>query len=339
MNVWLIRTEDFEQKSLSKIEELLNAYDGPISFKCHKNIFLNSISKKGSIHPDEALIQMINFRKLYKIDPTDFVCLYTNTRLSNNFFTHGDGFRNFIIHSADWGLYTNAGNEFPDAYLLYSNILKSFVYEDYGKMYSHMHKDSSLGCYMDLCVHKREILLKLRTADICDNCLEHIHDKHIDGRIIGQILDAFEGLRKQLLFRNRLQLETKLSRIEITPKGKFILPDYGNIELKFSPLRKSIYKLFLESKQGYTMADLLGSDSKLVKLYQSFQPNKTFNELNATIQGICDPHSMRIHEEISKINAEIVKKLGERVSVNYIISGERGEKRKINYNLIKEKTY
>jgi len=48
---------------------------------------------------------------------------------------------------------------------------------------------------------------------------------------------------------------------------------------------------------------------------------------------------MRIHEEISKINAEIVQKLGERISVNYIISGERGEKRKINYNLIKEKSY
>ena len=44
---------------------------------------------------------------------------------------------------------------------------------------------------------------------------------------------------------------------------------------------------------------------------------------------------MRIHEEISKINAEIVKKLGERVSVNYIISGERGEKWKIKYKFNK----
>ena len=77
----------------------------------------------------------------------------------------------------------------------------------------------------------------------------------------------------------------------------------------------------------------------MVKLYQSFQPNKTTEEIDATIKGICDPHSMRIHEEISKINAEIVQKLGERISVNYIISGERGEKRKINYNLIKEKSY
>lgn len=29
MNVWLVRTEDFDIKSLTKIEELLNAYDGP----------------------------------------------------------------------------------------------------------------------------------------------------------------------------------------------------------------------------------------------------------------------------------------------------------------------
>lgn len=339
MNVWLVRTEDFDQNSLKKIEELLNAYDGPIAFNCRINSISNSIITRGVINPLLAMSCMADYRRKYKIDEADFVCLYTNTRLANNFFTHGDGFRNFIIHSADWGLYTNAGNEFPDAYLLYSNILKSFVYENYDMMYSHMHKDSSLGCYMDLCIHKREILLKLRTADICDKCLEHIHAKHIDGRIIGQILDAFEGLRKQLLFRNRLQLETKLSRLEITQKGRFILTDYGNIELKFSPLRKAIYKLFLESKQGYTMADLLDSDGKLIKLYQSFQPNKTTEELSTTIKNICDPHSMRIHEEISKINAEIVKKLGERISVNYIISGERGEKRKINYNSIKDKTY
>ena len=42
---------------------------------------------------------------------------------------------------------------------------------------------------------------------------------------------------------------------------------------------------------------------------------------------------MRIHEEISKINAEIVQKLGERILVNYIISGERGEKKnKLQFN-------
>lgn len=339
MTVWLIRTEDFQQKSLIKIEGLLNAYEGPLKFSCHRDMISISISSDGLIDPKQAMLSISNFRKTHKLDETDFVCLYTNTRLSNNFFTHGDGFRNFIIHSADWDLYTTAGIEFPNAYLLYSNILKSFIYHDYETMYQHVHKDDSLGCYMDLCVHKKEILLKLRTADICNDCLEHIHSKHIDGRIIGQILDAFEGLRKQLLFRNRLQLETKLSRIEITTKGKFMLIDYGNIELKFSPLRKAIYKLFLESKQGYTMVDLLNSESKLLKLYQSFQPNKTTEELNSTIKGICNPHSMRIHEEISKINAEIVKKLGERISVNYIISGERGEKRKIKYNLIKENSY
>jgi hypothetical protein len=339
MNIWLLRTEDFQQKSLMKIEGLLNAFEGPLKFSCHRDVITNSIFRQPLIDPKEAMQVLSDFRKSQKMDETDFVCLYTNTRLSNNFFTHGDGFRNFIIHSSDWHLYTNAGNEFPDAYILYSNILKSFVYQNYDTMYQYMHKVESLGCYMDLCIHKNEILIKLRTADICDNCLEHIHSKHIDGRIVGQIFDAFEGLRKQLLFRNRLQLETKLSRIEITTNGKFMLTDYGNIELKFSPLRKAIYKLFLELKQGYTMVDLLNSENELLKLYQSFQPNKTIEELNSTIKGLCNPHSMRIHEEISKINAEIVKKLGERISVNYIISGERGEKRKIKYNLFKENSY
>ena len=330
MKVWLARTADYDSKTLEKVEELLNAYDGPLSFKCHAAIMDDSVITKGYIFPDKAMTAISIFRNAQKIDSSDFVCLYTNTRFSNNFFTHGDGHRNFIIHSGDWGIYTNAGNIFPDSYLLYSNILKSFIYKDYETMYEHLHQDDSLGCYMDLCADKREILLKLRTGDICDKCLDDIQKEHLDGRLLGQILDAFEGLRKQLLFRNRLEIETRPSRMEII-KGKFTLIDYGNIELKFSPLRKAIYQLYLESEDGYTFAEFLGQEKRLLELYKSFQPNKTVEELSSTLHLICDPHAMRIHEEVSKINAEIVKKLGERVSVNYIISGERGEKWKIKY--------
>jgi hypothetical protein len=51
------------------------------------------------------------------------------------------------------------------------------------------------------------------------------------------------------------------------------------------------YKLFLESIQGYTIADLLGADVELVKLYQSFQPNKTAEEIDA------DKKAWRVHTE------------------------------------------
>jgi hypothetical protein len=334
MNVWLLKTEDVSLTSIEKTEELLCAYDGPLVFKFQKALISNEIIKKGVIDLKNVLLRLAEFRKENKINSEDFVCLYTNTPLENNYFTHGDENRNFVIHSGDWDLYTSAGHAYPDAYLLYSNILKSFVYKDYDDMFKNLHKDDTLGCYMDLCANKSEILIKLRTADVCETCLEQIRKKHIDGRIIGQIFDAFEGLRKQLLFRNRLQLETKISRLEINAKGKFVLTDYGNIELRFSPIRKAIYKLFMDSKDGYTIADLFGLGKKILELYQSFQPNKTPTELKSTVDVICDPHSMRIHEEISKINAEIVKQLGERVSVNYVISGERGEKRKINYKEI-----
>ena len=329
--VWLIRTADYDMQTLEMVESLLNAYDGPISFKCHNVVVDNSSVTKETINQDKAMKVIAKFREVQKIDSSDFVCLYTNTRLSNNFFTYGDENRNFIIHSGDWGIYTNAGNVFPDSYLLYANILKSIVYKDYETMFENLHQDDSLGCYMDLCADKREILLKLRTGDICEKCLDDIQKEHIDGRLLGQILDAFEGLRKQLLFRNRLEIETKPSRLEITAKGKFVLIDYGNIELNFSPLRKAIYKLYFESRDGFTYAEFLGQEKRLLELYKSFQPSKTTEELNATLKIVCDPHSMRIHEEISKINAEIVKKLGERVSVNYIISGEKGEKRRIKY--------
>ena len=119
--------------------------------------------------------------------------------------------------------------------------------------------------------------------------------------------------------------------MEITAKGKFILPDYGNIEFKFSPLRKAIYMFYLESEEGYTFPEVMDEKKRLLGLYKSFQPNKTDVELSKAIKNICDLRSNSIHQEIAKINAEIVKKLGERISTYYVITGERGGKRKINY--------
>ena len=87
MKVWLVRTADYDSKTLEKVEELLNAYDGPLSFMCHAAIIDDSIITKGYIFPDKAMNAISKFRKAQKIDSSDFVCFAVRSTISSCFST------------------------------------------------------------------------------------------------------------------------------------------------------------------------------------------------------------------------------------------------------------
>ena len=327
MKAHLIRTSDFSQENLERIKGLLNAFEGPMKFSLHQEVFT---IESNFINPELMLETIHHWRIKNKISNDDFVCLYTETRLVNNFFTFGDGRKNFLIHSGDWKVFGAEDPVYADAYLLYSNVLKEVVYNSNREiLFSKLHKKESRGCYMDLCINKSEIFLKLRTADICSDCLQDIKNSSVDSRLLSQILDAFEGLRKQLLFRSRFEIDLKPSRVMLNNKKKFLLPEFGNVEFKFSPLRKAIYKLFLENKKGFYFTEFPDCMERLLENYTFFQSNKTKKSLEETMRLVCDPFSDRMHEEISKINAEITLKLGDKTAHFYKILGARNEKRRV----------
>ena len=327
MKAFIVRTENFCTEKLDKVTDLLSAFDGPLKFFQLEEVLQFPTE---FLTTDSIFFELNKLRIDKGIDENQFLCLYTEKRLENNFFTFGDGKRNFVIHSGDWEKYVNHEPEYADAYILYSNILKEAIYKsDLALLFSKLHRDETRGCYMDMCIKKQDILFQLRTADIFHDCLSYIQSQEIDSGLLTQILDAFEGLRKQLLFRKRLVIELKPSRVVIDSRKKFILPEYGNIEFKFSPLRKAIYKLFLDNKNGFLFSELPDCVEELIANYSFFQPNKTKPELSKTIQLVCDPFSDRMHEELSKINAEINRRVGLKLAKFYCILGEKNEKRKI----------
>ncbi|MBK7967345.1 MAG: hypothetical protein IPK10_20085 [Bacteroidetes bacterium] len=68
---------------------------------------------------------------------------------------------------------------------------------------------TSIGCLMDFCRDKREVSLKMRTADICLDCQKIIQEKNISFQRIKFTLETMDAIREQHLFRERFSLLKK----------------------------------------------------------------------------------------------------------------------------------
>jgi hypothetical protein len=74
--------------------------------------------------------------------------------------------------------------------------------------------DPPIGCITDFCTWKPDITYKLRTADICGDCLTILEERGVTTALIDQALGAFAGLRTQMLFsRNFRSVESPDSRL------------------------------------------------------------------------------------------------------------------------------
>ena len=83
---------------------------------------------------------------------------------------------NGFIHTADWNYYLHSNPAYPIAYSVIALVLQKYMFENTKEMLGHIHHQP-IGCVNDFCEDKKEIILKLRTGDICFNCFQLIEHK------------------------------------------------------------------------------------------------------------------------------------------------------------------
>ena len=138
-----------------------------------------------------------------------------------------------------------------------------------------------------------------------------------------------------MLFKNGFNKLRKPSRLEILNppyQSRLILPDYGNIEIKLTPLEKTLYLLYLRYPEGIAYQELIDHKHELTEIYSKLAKTGTTQEIEIKIAALTNPTDSSTPEKVSKIKTKFNSALGEDNAVNYIISGERGEKKKINLN-------
>lgn len=130
-------------------------------------------------------------------------------------------------------------------------------------------------------------------------------------------------------FRSLFKTKAQLSRLIITNNYRIILPDYNDIEVKMEPLVKAVYFLFLKHPKGIVFKELPMYRKELTHIYDKVRPWGLSVRALQSIEDVTNPLLNSINEKCARIRSAFVKALDEGLAMNYFITGDRGEAKKI----------
>lgn len=121
-----------------------------------------------------------------------------------------------------------------------------------------------------------------------------------------------------------------LSHLHITSDFKIFLPDYNNIEIKLTPLQKSVFFLFLNHPEGIVFKELCNYREELLNIYKRLTSRVIDEKTQESIDALVDPSNNSINEKCARIREAFVKEFDLRYAKHYVVDGERGEPKKIS---------
>lgn len=322
--------DDFETGDIAYPEATLSAreYSKNVVFD---RIKVNFPLKIKSASWDSLFSICRKYRDRNKIPKQDLVILLTDTANDANWFVAADhDMKNAFIHTADWHYYFEGLNErYPIAYEITASALRMATCPTFSEFKTLWHQVPK-GCLSDLCMNKQEIVLKMKTADICMDCMHYMEKRDVDIRVIAQTVDTFEGIRKHFLTAERTNLLKRPSRLLISGyMYNLILSDYGNMPLLLNPKQKTIYCFFLNHPEGVRLVDLVDHRTEISQLYHRFSNQSTRNNIENSLNLLLDPLDDNLHQTLSRIRRIIEKTVGKRIAPMYQIIGKKGEPYKI----------
>jgi len=271
------------------------------------------------------------YRKDADIGDDEFVVLVTDKGNEHNWFTGPDlsGKRNFFVQSSGWGFFIDGESKYPVAYHIASGVLRYSMVNNLNEMGQMMHQKPR-GCMNDFCQEKTEVTLKLRTGDICPDCLKLMTERKVNPANMSQTFQLMESIRTQILYRERFEVTKEVSRLEIVgSKQKMFFIDFANVELKLTPLEKTVYFFFLKHPEGVAFTSVQDHYQEIRDIYERLAPTKTKEEIEQSARSLCDPFGASLSEKISKIRSKVIQLVGHKMAEYYVISGENSSPRKI----------
>jgi hypothetical protein len=367
MDIHIIRSSEVDRELFTKVFGLLEAVPGPIRFHCEQESLVDFDGEELEdwIVPDKEKFEKIlvqesrpriqeqysynrifplkrtstswatlfrkaeSYRIAKSIPDDQFVLLITNIPNSNNWFASLDEKKPFngFIHAEDWDHYIDCSASFPIAYEVVGLMLRRFLYSGYQELRDRVH-EQPLGCVSDFCRDKKEIILKLRTADICPSCMKVLRER-LDFTILKHARSIMESLRIKMLFAQNFRQDVSLSPLVITPQKKIFLTEFGNLEVKLRPLEKALYFLFLQHPEGLFLSNLCDHRDQLYTLYEQVSNSGTLEEMHQKIDNMTNVLSNSASEKISRIKNEFESLIGDELAAHYYIRGEVGQVKKI----------
>ena len=280
---------------------------------------------------------LFNYCRLYRryndVGDDEHVVLLTTIGNAKNWFAGSDRLsRNHFVHTADWDFYLGGTIEarYPVAYETAITILHKLVSENYGNELRHLVHLEPKGCVSDFCANKKEIILKMRTADICPTCISYLKQSAVPREVVQQVLQIMDNIRSAMTFRSRSDYFNTPSKLEVRGHMcKIFLTELGNLEVRLTPRQRALYVFFLQHPEGVLLSHLQDYREEIGELYARFASAGQLSQIESSLDNLLEPYSDTLGTELSRIRAAFRKATGESLQNHYIIGGGSGEKKLI----------
>lgn len=270
-----------------------------------------------------------NYREQYGVPSDQFIILLTPIANKKNWFALLDEKRPFngFIHTEEWEHFIKCDPAFPIAFEVIALILQKHIFANYAQVRKLTH-ERPIGCISDLCMKKNEIILKMRTADVCADCMERL-EQNLSLPEIHHALAIMESLRTKMLFAQNFRQTSAPSKIVIRRGGRIYLPDYQNMEIKLPTLEKALYILFLRHPEGIYVSTLNEYRKELYNIYTRISTRGMLEDMKRRIDDMTNILNDQISIKFSRIKKAFTDALGNSLAEHYIIKGENAERKNI----------
>jgi hypothetical protein len=279
-------------------------------------------------------------RPSLNIPENEIIIFLTPIPNINNWFSIF-GKNEAICHTSDWRYLLECEEKYPIIHNIVSNVIRILSNRSEGNrtnhqkehQYSFEHRlntfhSKPIGCINDFCEDKREVLIKLRTGDLCKGCLEKLFAAEINGDVISQLLKILAGIRGPMTFSDQFREKVKPGKLLINDTYQLILLDFGKKKIKLDPLELTIYLTVLSSLRGIHFNEFRFYREQLLYYYHRLKPLLTEAEVRETIDRLLQKKDL-ISQRINRIKRKIISLIGKDLADYYIIHGGKNMPKRI----------
>jgi hypothetical protein len=172
-------------------------FPGPVTARVENPPVQLTPNPQGDLAWDDIFAALGKLRQEKNIPLSTFICLLTRTPNENNWYAAQDPhqMRNGFTHVGDFSWVTSARSSVIAAHWVLKGIFNALL--DEAKVpWREMWHEEPRGCFFDFCGDKWLLSLKLRTADICGDCMQIFQSVGIPESLLKQTVAVMEASRR-----------------------------------------------------------------------------------------------------------------------------------------------